>query len=134
MPDHPDEEFVRQAMFVCTILCGFSVQAVVRLIASPPLAERFYTHVLVLFTSGALVLLYAISAGMMFLSAKEASVNERSEMVVDVGYGLVIGLILFLLGLIALIDLHSRRLAAAISLVSAVLLMLFIRLMIIGFW
>jgi hypothetical protein len=134
MPEHPDEEFVRQAMFVCTILCGFSVQAVVRLIASPPLADKSYNHVLVLFATGALVLLYAISAGMVFLSGKKASVDERSDMVVDVGYGLVIGLTLFLLGLISLIDLHSRRLAIALAVLSAILLMLFVRLMIIGFW
>ena len=121
-------------MFVCTILCGFSVQAVVRLIAAPPLADRFYTHVLLLFAAGALVLLYAISAGMVFLSGKKASVDERSDMVVDVGYGLAFGLVFFLLGLITLVDLHSRRLATIVSALSAVLLVLFARLMLIGFW
>jgi hypothetical protein len=133
MTAHPDEEFVRQAMLVCSILCGFSVQAVVRLISSPPLADKFYTHVLALFATGALVLLYAIAAGMIFLSATKASFDERSEMVVDMKYGLVIGLILFLLGLVFLSDLHSRRLSITVSVFSAVLLLLFVRLMIIGF-
>jgi hypothetical protein len=133
MTAHPDEEFVRQAMLVCSILCGFSVQAVVRLISSPPLADKFYTHVLAMFATGALVLLYAISAGMIFLSAKNASFDERSEMVVDMKYGLVLGLVLFLLGLVFLTDLHSRRLSITVSVFSAVLLILFVRLMIIGF-
>ena len=133
MPEHPDEEFVRQAMLVCSILCGFSVQAVVRLIAAPPLADKFYTHVLALFAAGALVLLYAISAGMVFLSGREASVEERSKLVVDIAYGLVLGLILFLLGVIFLTDLHSRRLARAVSVFSAILVVLFVRLIIIGF-
>jgi hypothetical protein len=134
MTPHPDEEFVRQAMLVCTILCGFSVQAAVRLVGSPPLAGKCYTHVIALFTTGALVLLYAISAGMIFLSTDKASFDELSELAVDVAYGLVIGLILFLLGLITLVDLHSRRLAIGVSLLSTVLLLLFGRLLIIGFW
>ena len=120
-------------MLVCSILCGFSVQAVVRLISSPPLADKVYTHVLALFASGALVLLYAIAAGMIFLSARKASFDERSEMVVDMKYGLVIGLVMFLLGLVFLTDLHSRRLSITVSVFSAVLLILFVRLMIIGF-
>jgi hypothetical protein len=60
--------------------------------------------------------------------------TELSELAVDVAYGLVIGLILFLLGLITLVDLHSRRLAIGVSLLSTVLLLLFGRLLIIGFW
>jgi hypothetical protein len=133
MADHPDAELVRQALLVCTILCGFSVQAVVRLIASPPLADKFYTHVLALFTIGALVLLYAISAGVVFLSATQASVDQRSELVVDMVYGLVLGLVCFLLGLIFLTDLHSRRLSKIVSVFSAILIILFVRLIIIGF-
>ena len=133
MADHPDEELVRQVILVCTILCGFSVQAVVRLVSSPPLANKFYTHVLALFAVGALVLLYAISAGVVFLSATEASVDQRSELVVDMVYGLVLGLVCFLLGLIFLLDLHSRRLSIIVSAFSAILLVLFVRLMIIGF-
>lgn len=134
MTAHPDEEFVRQAMLVCSILCGFSVQASVRLIGSPPFDGKFYTHVVALFTTGALVLLYAISAGMIFLSTEKASFDEQSELAVDVAYGLVLGLILFLLGLIALVDLHSRRLSVAVSVLSMVLLLLFGRLLVIGFW
>jgi hypothetical protein len=133
MTEHPDEEFVRQAMLVCTILCGFSVQAVVRLVGAPPLTEKFITHIIALFTAGALVLLYAISAGMIFLSATDASEDSRSDLVVDVGYGLVIGLVLFLIGLICLIDLHSRRLATAASVLAGILLILLVRLVIIGF-
>lgn len=133
MPTHPDEEFVRQAMLVCSILCGFSVQAVVRLVASPPVADKFSTHILALFTIGALVLLYAISAGMIFLSTEQASFDERSELAVDVAYGLVLGLALFLLGLIALVDLHSRRLSIAVFLLSTVLFLLLLRLASIGF-
>jgi len=133
MTEHPDEDFVRQAMFVCSVLCGFSVQAVVRLVGSPPLEGKSFTPVLAMFATGALVLLYALAAGMIFFSARKASFDERSEMVVDMKYGLVIGLILFLLGLIFLTDLHSRRLSIAISVFSAVLLILFVRLMIIGF-
>jgi hypothetical protein len=133
MPDHPDADFVRQAMLVCSILCGFSVQVVVRLVGSPLSGGRSHTHVLALFTTGALVLLYAITAGMTFFSADQASFDERSEMVVDILYGLGIGLILFLLGLISLVELHSRRLATAVSVLSAVLLILFFRLLLIGF-
>ena len=88
---------------------------------------------LALFAAGALVLLYAISAGMVFLSGRQASVEERGELVVDIAYGLVLGLILFLLGVIFLTDLHSRRLARVVSIFSAILVILFVRLIIIGF-
>lgn len=133
MADHPDTELVRQAILVCSILCGFSVQAVVRLIGSPPISGKSYTHVMALFGFAALVLLYAIAAGTIFIGAREASEDDRSEMVVDVAYGLTIGLVLFLLGLIFLVDLHSRRLARLISVLSAMLLILFVRLLIIAF-
>jgi len=133
MTEHPDAEFVRQAMLVCTILCGFSVQAVVRMIAAPPLSDKFITHIVACFATGALVLLYALSAGLVFHSATDASEDDRSELVVDVAYGLVIGLVLFLAGLICLIDLHSRRLAVGVAVLSGILFILLIRLAIIGF-
>jgi hypothetical protein len=131
--DHPDTELVRQAMLVCTILCGFSVQAVVRLVASPPIGDRSSAPVLALFATGALVLLYALSAGVVYFAATDASADERSDLAVDVAYGWIIGLVLFLVGLICLIDLHSRRLARLVSVLSVILLVLFVRLLIIGF-
>ena len=50
-------------------------------------------------------MLYAITAGTVFIGAREASEDDRSETVVDVAHGLTIGLVLFLFGLIFLIDL-----------------------------